>query len=92
MRIDVRVRPGARHERVGGCWDGPRGRALLVAVRAKAVDGKANDAVVEALASAFGLRRADVTLVAGLRARDKVVELVGEPNLLRARLTVLFTG
>ncbi|MDT7619676.1 MAG: uncharacterized protein QOF99_577, partial [Pseudonocardiales bacterium] len=44
MRVRVRVRPGARRVEVGGCWDGPRGPALLVAVRARAVEGQANEA------------------------------------------------
>jgi uncharacterized protein len=46
VRIEVRVRPGARRDQVGGCWDGPHGPALLVVVRARAVDGRANEAVV----------------------------------------------
>jgi hypothetical protein len=64
MRIGIRVRPGARADAVGGGWDGPRGRALLVAVRARAVDGQANAAVIEALAAAFGVRRSAVSITA----------------------------
>jgi uncharacterized protein (TIGR00251 family) len=89
VRFAVRVRPGARADSIGGCWAGPRGRALLVAVRARAVDGRANDAVVSALASAFGLRRADVEIVTGHRSRDKTVELTGAGEPLRARLAEL---
>ncbi|MBO0876483.1 MAG: DUF167 domain-containing protein [Pseudonocardia sp.] len=84
MKLAVRVRPGARADRVGGCWDGPRGRALLVAVRARAVDGKANEAVVAALAEAFGLRRGDVAIASGHRSRDKTVELTGDDEALRS--------
>lgn len=77
----MRVRPGARRDQVGGCWDGPRGRALLVAVRARAVDGRANEAVVAALAEAFGLRRREVEIVTGRHRRDKVVELADKPGV-----------
>jgi uncharacterized protein len=84
VKLAVRVRPGACADRVGGCWDGPRGRALLVAVRARAVDGKANEAVVAALAEALGIRRSAVTITAGHRSRDKTVELVGDDGALRA--------
>jgi len=52
----VRVRPGAKADAVGGRRDGPRGPALLVTVRARAVDGQANSAVEVALAEAFGAR------------------------------------
>ncbi|WP_028925721.1 DUF167 domain-containing protein [Pseudonocardia acaciae] len=83
MKLAIRVRPGARADRVGGCWDGPRGPALLVAVRARAVDGKANEAVVAALAEAFGLRRSEVTIASGHRGRDKTVELTGDDDALR---------
>ena len=92
MKLAVRVRPGARQERVGGRWDGPRGPALLVAVRARAVDGKANAAVLEAVAAVFGLPKAAVGLVSGHRGRDKVVELDGDPGLIGARLAELRDG
>lgn len=39
--------------------------------------GRANDAVVELLADRLGVPRPDVRVVAGLGARDKVVELAG---------------
>jgi uncharacterized protein len=89
MRISVRVRPGARRDKVGGSWAGPRGPALVVAVRARAVEGAANAAVVAALAAAFGLRRGDVEIVAGARGRDKIVALRGDQGELAARLAQL---
>lgn len=80
LRFAVRVKPGARRESVGGRW---AGEALIVAVPAPAVDGKANEAVRRALATAFGVRRQAVTIVTGLRSRDKLVEITdaAEPRL-----------
>lgn len=92
MKLAVRVRTGARADVVGGRLDGPRGPVLLVAVRARAVEGRANEAVVAALASAFGLRRSDVVIAAGPRSRDKTVELAGDDSALRARADELFAG
>lgn len=92
MKVAVRVRPGARQERVAGRWDGPRGPALVVTVRARAVEGKANSAVLEAVAGAFGLPRSAVELVSGHRGRDKVLELDGHPAELGARLADLLAG
>jgi uncharacterized protein len=89
VRISVRVRPGARSDEVGGSWSGPRGPALVVAVRARAVEGAANAAVVAALAAAFGVRRGDVEIVAGARGRDKVVALRADRAELTARLAEL---
>lgn len=86
MRVAVRVRPGARAVAVGGRWDGPSGPALLVAVQARAVEGAANAAVVAAVAAAFGVRRAAVEIVTGVRGRDKVVEIAGDEPTLRTAL------
>jgi uncharacterized protein YggU (UPF0235/DUF167 family) len=44
---------------------------------------------VAALAAAFGLRRADVEIVAGARGRDKIVALRGDRAELDARLAEL---
>jgi uncharacterized protein len=89
VRLSVRVRPGARRDAVGGSWAGPRWPALVVAVRARAIEGAANTAVVAALAAAFGLRRGDVEIVTGVRSRDKVVALRGDRAEMDARLAEL---
>jgi hypothetical protein len=85
MRILLRVKPGASRTAVGGRYDGPAGPALVVAVTARAVDGQATRAVLEAVAAAFGVRRSAVTLVQGSTSRDKVVEVEGEENDIRPR-------
>jgi len=77
VSVAVRVRPGAGRERVGGRYDGPHGPALIVAVGARAVDGKATEAVRRALAGAFGVRAADVALRIGATSRDKVFTVSG---------------
>ena len=79
LRITVRVKPGAKHDRVGGSWDGALGRALVVAVRASATEGKANKAVRAALAEALDVRPRDVTVVRGARSRDKIMEIHDPP-------------
>ena len=72
MRISVRVKPGASRTRVGGRYGED---ALIVAVTAPAVDGRANDALIAALADALGCRRADITIVSGHSGRTKVVDV-----------------
>ncbi|TCO56656.1 DUF167 domain-containing protein [Actinocrispum wychmicini] len=86
FRFAVRVKPGVRRESVGGTWGE---NALIVAVAAPAVEGKANAAVRAALAKAFGVRARDVSVVAGSRGRDKIVELAPAPADAAERLTVL---
>ena len=67
VEIPVRVRTGAPAEAVGG----RHGDALKVAVTAPPVDGRANDAVVRAVARALRVPPSAVTLVAGAKSRDK---------------------
>lgn len=82
MRITIRVRPGATHPGVGGEHAG----ALVVRVSARAVDGRATQAALTALAEAFGVRRYDVTLVTGRASRTKVVDVAGGDPAVLARL------
>jgi uncharacterized protein len=71
VRVGIRVKPGAKRTAVGG----RHGDALVVAVTARAVDGKATEAALRAVAEAFDVRRRDITLVTGAASRDKVVEI-----------------
>jgi uncharacterized protein YggU (UPF0235/DUF167 family) len=92
MRVSVRVKPGASRTRVGGQYgEEPGGQpgVLIVRVGARAVEGAATEAVLKAVAKAFGLRRADVDLVGGLTSRTKTLELRGEEPNLSTRLTEL---
>jgi uncharacterized protein (TIGR00251 family) len=75
VKISVRVKPNARRAAVGGRWAGPGGDALVVAVNAPAVEGKANDAVLAAVAAAFKVRTGAVRVTRGERSRDKLLEL-----------------
>lgn len=85
-RFAVRVKPGARRALVGGRWDGRLGEALVVAVTAPAVDGRANDAVCRALAAALDVSERDVTIAMGVRSRDKLINVAAPPPDLAARI------
>jgi uncharacterized protein YggU (UPF0235/DUF167 family) len=101
VRFAVRVKPGARRDTVGGSCAGGgsgvgggscMGAALLVAVRAPAQEGKANEAVRRALAKAFGVPRSAVRIVTGERGRDKLVELAPAPPGAGALLASLLAA
>lgn len=83
----VRVRPGASRTLVGGGYGDPP--VLVVAVTAPAVDGRANDAVVRALADALGVPPRDVEIVRGHTARTKIVAVNGAPKDLDERWSAL---
>jgi uncharacterized protein (TIGR00251 family) len=85
VRVTVRVAPKASRSRVLGLADG----ALKVAVAAPPEDGKANAALVETLAEAFGVPRRDVVLASGAASRRKLVDVAGDPARLLARVEAL---
>ncbi len=89
MRITIRVRPGASRTAVGGAYESPDGSQLIVSVTARAVNGKATKAVLDAVADAFDVRRHRVALVSGARSRTKVIEVDGGAP---ARLEGLLRG
>lgn len=71
MRLQIRVTPRARQPAVSTADDG----SLVVKVRAPAEDGRANEAVVEALAAHFGVSKRAVSIVRGHSSRRKLVEV-----------------
>ena len=73
MRLRVRVKPGAHEEKVSREPDG----SLLVSVRARAQEGKANEAVVKAVAKSLGLPKSQVNIVSGVSSRTKTLEVPG---------------
>lgn len=77
MRVKIRVYPGSRETSVGGRYGEGGPPVLIVRVTAPAVDGKANRAVIEAVARALGVRSRDLRIVAGERSRDKIIEITG---------------
>ena len=83
----VRVRPGASRTRVGGGYGDPP--VLVVAVSAPAVDGRANDAVIRALADALGVPSREVEIVRGHAARTKIVTVNDVAEDLDARWSAL---
>jgi uncharacterized protein len=81
--VSVRVHPGASRAAIMLLDDG----SLDVRVRPRAIDGQANEGVVEVLADRLGLRKRDVRIATGARARQKRVELeLSSHDELRRRL------
>ena len=85
--LEIRVRPNSSRNKVGGSVGEPP--RLVVAVQAPAVDGKANQAVIKELASAFGIRARDFTIVYGELGRDKRLLIDGDEKTLQVKLEEL---
>jgi len=71
--LELKTIPNAPRDQVAG-W---LGDALKVKVHAPALDGRANEALLEFLADELGLPKRAVTLIRGDKSRHKVVRLDG---------------
>ncbi|MBS0483229.1 MAG: DUF167 domain-containing protein [Proteobacteria bacterium] len=69
-RLALRVTPGARTESVEIC----EGK-VVVKVRTKPEDGKANAAVLALLADALGLAASRLQMLRGATGRDKLIRI-----------------
>jgi hypothetical protein len=85
--LEIRVRPNASRNKVGGSVGSPQ--RLIVSVQAPAVDGKANAAVIKELANALGLRARDFTIVYGELGRDKRLLVDGDEKVLQEKVNAL---
>lgn len=72
-RIRVRLTPRSARNEITGWRDG----LLRVRVTAPPVDGKANAALERLVANALGVRKTAVSVVAGVRSREKTITIEG---------------
>jgi uncharacterized protein YggU (UPF0235/DUF167 family) len=90
-RLPIRLTPGAAADRIDG-WDvDAEGRPVLkVRVRARAIEGEANEALIKLLAKALGVPKSAVAIQRGGQSRTKilVIEGLSEPER-KAHLTDL---
>jgi uncharacterized protein (TIGR00251 family) len=73
VTLRLRVIPGARRDEIAGWY----GDAVKVRCQAPALDGRANESVIEFLAERLRVKRSDIELVHGERSRSKVIEVNG---------------
>lgn len=73
IELRVHVTPGAKIARIQTHQDSERGSILKVYVTARAHDGKANQAVIQALAYHFKIPPSYLRIKRGLLSREKIV-------------------
>jgi uncharacterized protein (TIGR00251 family) len=91
VRLPVRLTPGAAADRVDG-WDvDAEGRPVLkVRVRARPVEGEANEALVKLMAKALGVPKSAVAIQRGGQSRTKILVIEGlSEDEVKSRLTDL---
>ena len=73
MILDLHVQPGASRSEFAG----RHGERIKVRLAARAVDGQANDALIEFLASHYKVAKRSVRILSGFKSRQKRVEIDG---------------
>ena len=73
MILDLHVQPGAKRSEFAG----EHGGRMKLRLAAPAVEGKANEALVEFLAGYFGVPKRNVRIVSGLKSTQKRVMIEG---------------
>jgi len=69
--LELKVIPNAPRNEIAG-W---LGDVLKVKIHAPALEGRANDALLDFLATELGIHRRDLTLLRGDKSRQKVIRL-----------------
>ncbi|MEO6739490.1 MAG: DUF167 domain-containing protein [Chthoniobacteraceae bacterium] len=81
--MKLRIVPNAKRDEVVGEY----GDAVKIKVAAPAVEGKANEALLEFVAEKLRVHRRDITLISGEKSRDKLIEAANLETIeARARL------
>lgn len=71
MRISVKVKANTNREKIEKVDDAN----FLVWIKEKPVEGRANEAVIKALAEYFGVAKSSVALIKGQTSRQKIFEI-----------------
>ena len=72
MKIRVKVVPNAKHEDITAEDD-----YFVVHVKEPPKEGKANQAVIRALAHHFKVPQSSVSISSGFKGKDKIIEISG---------------
>ncbi len=69
MKLSVQVKTGAREDGVTKINE----TSFVVTVKARPIDGKANEAVIKALAKFFGVAKSRIDIISGHSSSKKII-------------------
>ena len=72
MRVTVKVKPGSKK---GPLVEAGDDGSLTVFLQQRAVDGAANDGLIEVLAKHYGVSKSRITIEAGFTSRIKRIDV-----------------
>lgn len=76
MRIEVKIQPNSKHESIEQISP----NQLKVKTRARPIEGKANERLIELLAEYFKVPRSKIRILHGLKSKLKLIEVDLEPS------------
>lgn len=72
MKIQVKVKPNAKQQKIEEAEDG----SLIIFLKSPPVDGKANEELIKLLAQKYKVTKSQVSIQFGLSSRNKVIEIL----------------
>lgn len=92
--LPIRLQPGAAADRIDGWTTDAEGRPVLkVRVRARPIEGQANDALIRLLAKSLGVPKSSISVGRGGQSRAKMIVVQGlDDEELRSRLVDGLSG
>jgi uncharacterized protein YggU (UPF0235/DUF167 family) len=78
MKIFVKAKPGAKRARItenSDLFGRGSDRHFVVSVTERAIEGKANEAIIQAIAAHLKVAPSRVSMTSGQTSRDKVLEI-----------------
>ncbi len=73
MKLNIKVIPNSKQEKVI-----QEENRLKVCLKSRALEGKANKALIQLLAKHFNTKKSNINIIIGLKSRKKVVEIKNE--------------
>lgn len=87
VTFPVRVTPNARKNQIGDIMlDSQERKVLKIGVTKVPEDGKANDAVIALLSTAWQLKKSQIKIMQGASSRNKIVHILGNSEELLKHL------
>jgi uncharacterized protein (TIGR00251 family) len=87
LELNVRAQPGARRDEIQGV----HGDAIKIRIVARAIEGAANEALLEFLAGSLQVPRRRCVLVSGQTSRQKRVRIEGPDRAHAERVLAAWT-
>ncbi len=80
--MSVHIQPGASKSEIAGL----HGDAIKIRIRARPVEGAANEALTEFIATSLGVPRKTVKIVRGEKSREKTIWVAVQADEVKRRL------